>query len=90
MFDSDAMRELQELKADVSRVLSTASEGIFDASKESAEALVDQIKAAFSDLAEALSQEEEQVKRLVSDRPIASIASAFALGVVVGLMLRRH
>src|SRR5260370_31686463 len=91
MFDSSELRdELQALKGDVSRLLNTTSEGFFDASKNRAEALADQIKAALNDLGETLSEEEGHIKNFVSDRPIASLASAFALGVVVGFMLRRH
>src|SRR5712664_3229314 len=91
MFDSNALRdELQALKGDVSRLLNTTSDGIFDASKNRAEALADQIKAALNDLGETLSEEERHVENFISERPITSLASAFALGVVVGFMLRRH
>jgi ElaB/YqjD/DUF883 family membrane-anchored ribosome-binding protein len=91
MFDSSGLRdELLALKADVSRLLNTTSEELFDASKNRAEALADQIKAALNDLGETLSEEEGQLEKLISERPVAALASAFALGVVVGLMLRRH
>ncbi len=91
MFDSGELRdELQALKGDVSRLLNTTGEGIFDASKNRAEALADQIKAALNDLGETLSEQEEHLESIISERPIASLASAFALGVVVGIMLRRH
>lgn len=91
MFDSNELRdELQALKGDVSRLLNTASEGVFDTSKNRAEALADQVKAALNDLGEILSEQEDQLENLVSDRPITSLASAFALGVVVGFMMRRH
>ena len=91
MFGSSELRdELQALKDDMSRLLNTTGEGIFDASKNRAEALADQIKAALNELGEILSEQEDQVERLISDRPIASLASAFSLGVVVGFMLRRH
>ena len=91
MFDSSELRdELQALKGDVARLLNTTSEGIFDTTKSRAEALADQIKAALSDLGETLGQEEEQLGAIISDRPITTLASAFALGVVVGFMLRRH
>jgi ElaB/YqjD/DUF883 family membrane-anchored ribosome-binding protein len=43
-----------------------------------------------SELGETLSEEEEHVEKLVAERPIAALASAFAIGVVIGLMLRRH
>jgi ElaB/YqjD/DUF883 family membrane-anchored ribosome-binding protein len=91
MFDTNKLRdELQALKGDVSRLLNTTSEAIFDTSSNRAEALADQIKAALNELGETLSQEEGQVEKMISDRPITSLASAFALGVVVGFMLRRH
>jgi ElaB/YqjD/DUF883 family membrane-anchored ribosome-binding protein len=91
MFDSSELRdELQSLKSDVSRLLSTTGEGIFDASRNGAEALADQIKAALNELGETLGAQEDHVEKLITDRPIASLASSFALGVVVGFMLRRH
>ena len=91
MFDSGGLKdELQALKSEVSRLLNAGGEGIFDASKAHAEALADQIKAALSDLGETLSEQEEHVGDIISERPIATLASAFALGVVVGFMLRRH
>jgi ElaB/YqjD/DUF883 family membrane-anchored ribosome-binding protein len=91
MFDSsELIDELQALKGDVSRLLNTTSEGIFDASKNRAEALADQIKAALNDLGETLSEQEGNVESIISERPITSLASAFALGVVVGFMLRRY
>jgi ElaB/YqjD/DUF883 family membrane-anchored ribosome-binding protein len=91
MFDSSELRdELQALKGDVSRLLNTTREGVFDASRNRAEALADQIKAALNDLGETLSEEEGRVENFISDRPITSLASAFALGVVVGFMLRKH
>jgi len=91
MFDSDGMSdELRTLKVDVTRLLSSAGEEMFDRSKDRAEALADQIKAALAELGETVSDEQEQLQGLISDRPITSLASAFALGVVVGFMLRRH
>jgi ElaB/YqjD/DUF883 family membrane-anchored ribosome-binding protein len=91
MFDSSELKdELQTLKGDLSRLLNTTGEGLFDASKNHAEALADQIKATLNDLGETLSEQEDHLETIISERPIASLASAFALGVVVGLMLRRH
>ena len=91
MFDSSELRdELESLKGDVSRLLNTAGEDIFDTGKNRAEALADQIKAALNDLGETLSAQEENLESITSERPITSLASAFALGVVVGFMLRRH
>jgi ElaB/YqjD/DUF883 family membrane-anchored ribosome-binding protein len=91
MFDTAALtNELQALKRDVSRILATTGEDIRQTSRNRADALADQVKAALNDLGETLGQEEEQLVKLISDRPITSLASAFALGIVVGLLLRRH
>jgi ElaB/YqjD/DUF883 family membrane-anchored ribosome-binding protein len=91
MFDrGDLEGEPRALKGDVSRLLNTAGEGIFDASKDRAEALADQIKTALNELGETLSDQEGHVENFISERPVTSLASAFALGVVVGFMLRRR
>ncbi|QQO22576.1 hypothetical protein JJB98_22875 [Bradyrhizobium diazoefficiens] len=91
MFDSDRMsEELRTLKVDVARLLSTAGEEMFESSKDRAEALADQIRAALSELDETVDEEQEQLQRLIAESPVTSLASAFALGVVVGFMLRRH
>jgi ElaB/YqjD/DUF883 family membrane-anchored ribosome-binding protein len=91
MLDSSELRdELEALKGDVSRLLNTAGEEIIDTGKNRAEALADQIKVALNELGETLSEQEENLESIISERPIASLASAFALGVVVGLLLRRH
>jgi ElaB/YqjD/DUF883 family membrane-anchored ribosome-binding protein len=91
MFDSSGLRdELQALKVDVSALLNTTAEGLFDASKSRADALADQIKAALSELGETMGGEQDHVEKLIAERPITTLASAFALGVVVGFMLRRH
>ena len=91
MFNRDRMsEELRALKVDVTRLLSTAGEEMFDSSKDRAEVLADQIKAALAELGETVSDEQEQLQGLIAERPVTSLASAFALGVVVGVMLRRH
>jgi ElaB/YqjD/DUF883 family membrane-anchored ribosome-binding protein len=91
MFDSSELRdELQTLKDDVTRLLNTTSEGIFDASKSRAHTLADQVNAALNDLSETVSEQENHIEHIMADRPITSLGSVFALGIVVGFMLRRH
>ena len=80
--------ELQALKDEASRLLN-AGDGLFDAAKNRADALADQIKATLIELGETLSEEEEHIERLIAERPMAALASAFALGVAIGFMLRR-
>ena len=87
---SDLGDELQALKSEMSRLLNMPADDMFDAAKSRTEALADQIKAALNELGETLSEEEEHVEKLIAERPIAALASAFALGVAIGFMLRRH
>jgi hypothetical protein len=54
-------------------------DGVFDAAKNRADVLADQIKAALSELGETLSEQERHVEALIAERPIATMASAFAL-----------
>jgi ElaB/YqjD/DUF883 family membrane-anchored ribosome-binding protein len=91
MFNSSELSdELQSLKNEVSRLLNNNGDGAFDAAKNRADALADEIKAALSELGETLSEQEDHVEALIAQRPIAAMASAFALGVVIGFVLRRH
>ena len=91
MYNSrELSNELQALKDEASRLLNISGDGIFDAAKDRADALADQIKAALNELGETLSEEEEHVGKLIAERPITTMASAFALGVVIGFMLKRH
>lgn len=91
MFESDGLgAELRALKNEISQLLDIRADDLLDAAKSGTETLADQVKAAVSELGETLSEEEEHLERLVAERPIAALASAFAVGVVIGLMLRRH
>ncbi|MBI5261301.1 MAG: hypothetical protein HY852_05715 [Bradyrhizobium sp.] len=91
MFDAGRLSdELKALKVDVSRLLGTTGEEVPDMSKSRADSLADQIKTALNELGGTLNEEEDLLRGLIAERPVASLASAFALGVVVGFMLRRN
>ena len=88
-FSGDLSDELKALKSDVSRLLNNKGDGMFDAARNRADARADRIKAALAELGETLSEQEDHVEALIAERPIATMVSAFALGVVIGFMLRR-
>ena len=91
MFNSsDLSEELQAFKIEMSRLLNAGGAGMLDAARNRADSLPDQIKDTLNELGETLSAEEEHVEKLIAERPIAALASAFALGVAIGFMLRRH
>jgi ElaB/YqjD/DUF883 family membrane-anchored ribosome-binding protein len=91
MFNSNKLGgELQALKVNVSELLNATREGFVDASKATANVLADDITADLNELRATLSGEEGHIQQLIADRPITSLTSAFVLGVLVGLALRRH
>jgi len=81
--------ELLALRADAARLLGTAGDEMLKASRERADDVAEQLRSALEELGETVSREEQQFERLVAERPIAAIACAFAVGIVVGLALRR-
>jgi ElaB/YqjD/DUF883 family membrane-anchored ribosome-binding protein len=81
--------ELLALKGDAARLLSAAGDEMLKASRERADAAAEQLKSALDELGQVLSQEERQIEGLVAERPIAALACAFAVGIAVGLALRR-
>ena len=85
MFDSSELRaELQALKGDVSRLLNTTSEGIFDTSKNRAEALADQIKSALNELGETLGDLAQLATRGDRDHHVIRCFPAQLLGHLEG------
>jgi ElaB/YqjD/DUF883 family membrane-anchored ribosome-binding protein len=91
MFKSSELGdELLALKSEMSRLLGVPADDMLEAARNRSEALVEQIKTTLGDLGETLSEEEEHLEQLVAERPIVAIASAFALGIAVGFMLRRY
>jgi ElaB/YqjD/DUF883 family membrane-anchored ribosome-binding protein len=81
--------ELLALKADAARLLGTASDEMLKASCERADSVAEQLKSALDELGQAVSREEKQIEALVAERPVAALACAFAVGLAVGLALRR-
>jgi ElaB/YqjD/DUF883 family membrane-anchored ribosome-binding protein len=87
---SELSDELHALKSELMHLMSASADEMFDAAKSHSEALVEQIKDTLNELGKTLRAEEEHVEKLIAERPIAALASAFALGVAIGFMLRRH
>ena len=57
--------ELQALKSEMSRLLSTSANDMFDAAKGRTEALAAQIKTALNELGETLGPVDEYVEKLI-------------------------
>ncbi len=91
MFDPTMINdELQALKTDLARLVASTAGEALDETRRQADALGHQIRSMLGDIAETLSDEESQVAKLIAERPVTSVASAFALGLLVGMLMRRH
>jgi ElaB/YqjD/DUF883 family membrane-anchored ribosome-binding protein len=81
--------ELLALKADATRLLGSAGDEMLKASRQRVDNLAEQLRSALDELGRNLGQEEEQLEKLVAERPVAALACAFAIGIAVGFALRR-
>ena len=81
--------ELRILKGELSRLL-TAKSADSCSKFLTPTFLAGQIKAALNELSATLHEQGDHAEKLISDRPITTLASAFALGVVIGFMMRQH
>jgi ElaB/YqjD/DUF883 family membrane-anchored ribosome-binding protein len=86
---TELRNELLALKADAVRLLGSAGDEVLKASYEHADAWAEQLKSALGEIGRNLEQDEKHIEKLVGERPIAALACAFAVGIVVGLALRR-
>jgi ElaB/YqjD/DUF883 family membrane-anchored ribosome-binding protein len=81
--------ELLALKADAARLLGSAGDEMLKATRERTDQFAGQLNSAFEELGRNLADDEQQIERLVRERPIAALACAFAVGVVAGFAFRR-
>ena len=89
MTSTEFRDELLALRADAARLLGTAGDDVLKASRERADAVTEQLKSALDELGQNLEREEKQIERLVAERPIAALACAFAVGILLLLASRR-
>lgn len=86
---SELRAELQQLHKEVTSALAGSGEQVLESSRATAEELSRQLRAALGDLGHNLSEQERRAERIVSDRPLMALGSALAIGVAIGLALRR-
>lgn len=91
MFNSSELsNELQALKSEVARLLGSSGDGTLAAARDRADDLAEQINTALNELGETLSEQEDHVEALVAKHPVATMASALVVGIVIGFLLRRN
>jgi len=85
----DILDELNTLKADAAHLVGTHAEELREASSQKAKEIAADVKAFLSDFRDTLALEEEEIERAFAGRAAAALATALALGIVIGWALRR-
>lgn len=81
--------ELQSLKAEVARILDAKSEEFRSVSKAHIDALGQKMRESLGEVGAALKNEEEGIEKIVAAHRIPALAAALAIGIVVGVTMRR-
>lgn len=91
MRSSELINEIDALKAELAHALHADDDELADGDAASPLGDIrDQVTKAVADLAETIGGESDTIRKLVAERPLAALASAFAAGLAVGLLLRRR
>jgi len=91
MFDPGAIKdELLALKKDMAGLVSATRETNIESANTHVDSIAEQVNAILTDLGKTLESEESQLEELIAERPVAALVSAFGLGIVIGLLVRRH
>lgn len=89
-YSHDILEELRALKRDAGHTLKAGAAEWQTNSREKAEALAAEVKSLLTDVRDALTLEEAELERAFANRTFATMATALAVGVVVGYLLRRQ
>jgi len=86
----DIRNELHALKAEAAHLLGARAEELREASSQKAEGIAADVKAFLSDFRDAIALEEEEIERAFAGRAATALATALALGIVIGWAMRKR
>lgn len=88
-YSQEIMEELRALKRGVASVLKTGAEEWQTISRDKAHSLATDVKTFLTDFRDALALDEAEIERAFAGQAVATMATALAVGVVIGYLLRR-
>jgi hypothetical protein len=88
-YRNDILDELHALKAETTHLIGTRAEQMREASSQKAKDIAGDVKAFLSDFRDAIALEEEEIERVFAGRAAAALATALALGIVIGWAMRK-
>jgi hypothetical protein len=88
-YSQDIADELHALKRDAGRLLNSGAEEWRRVSSEKTHTLAADVKTFLTDVRDALALEEAEVERAFAGRAVPALATALAVGIAIGWLLRR-
>ena len=88
-YSQDITDELHALKREAGHILKTSAEEWHQISREKANTLAADVKTMLTDLRDALALDEAEVERAFAGRAVPALATALAVGIAIGWLLRR-
>ena len=85
----DIRDELLAPKAEAARLLGPRAEELQAASRQKAKEIAADVKTFLSDFRDAVTLEEEEIARAFAGRAATALATALALGIVIGWTMRK-
>ena len=88
-YHRDIVDELHALKQDAARLIGTHAEELREASGQKTKEFAAEVKTFLSDFRDAIALEEQEIERAFAGRAAAALATALALGIVIGWAMRK-
>jgi len=86
-YHRDVMEELHALKREAGHRLKTGADEWQEMSREKAHAVAADVKTFLTDVRDAL--DEAEIERAFAGRAVPALATALAVGIAIGWLLRR-
>jgi hypothetical protein len=86
-YRNDILDELHALRGEAVSLLGARAEELREMSSEKAKQIAADVKNFLSDFRDAIALENEEIEHAFAGRAVAALASALALGVIIGWAL---
>lgn len=88
-YSQEIVEELHALKREAAHALNRSAEEWQQIAREKAHVLTEDIKTLLTDFRNALAVEEVEIEHVFAGRAVPALASALAIGIALGFLLRR-
>jgi len=88
-YHRDVMEELHALKREAGHRLKTGADEWQQMSREKAQSVAADVKTFLTDVRDALALDEAEIERAFAGRAVPALATALAVGIAIGWLLRR-